>query len=153
MLFILIVVICVFILINVLCKLLGYSIKAKKYGIRTKAEIIGYYCRYSGSDILGLYPVVKFKKINGEEVIAQSRVLLVFPVYRVGEIIPIEYYVMQESNLVAKNVYFNVFKFKSGQVLVDTSMSVNLLGVRWTIDVVIEILILLLVILIKIVID
>lgn len=92
----------IFTVLNLLLKLFGYSIKARKHGAYASATIIGY-CLYNDTYKIMWYPVVKFNKINGEEVIGRNRAPLAIPVYKIRETITIQYYANDASNIRYKN--------------------------------------------------
>lgn len=130
----------IFSIINLLIKLLGYSFKARKYGIKTQATVIGYYMYYDTKNIRW-YPVVKFKKMNGEEVIARSYSLIALPIYKIGETITIKYYANDLTNIEYKEIYIDRFSTKKDQVYIDTNIKFNILDIKHLFDVILEIII------------
>jgi len=120
-LLIILIAIIIFTTLNLFLKLLGYSFKAKKYGISTNAIVVGYYMYYD-TKIIMWYPVVKFNKMNGEEVIARSRSLISLPVYKIGETIPIKYYANDISNIEYKDIYIDRISTKREKIYIDSSI-------------------------------
>lgn len=140
-LLIILIAIIIFTTLNLFLKLLGYSFKAKKYGIRTNATVIGYYMYYD-TKIIMWYPVVKFNKMNGEEVTARSRSLISLPVYKIGEIIPIKYYANDISNIEYKDIYIDRISTKKEKIYIDNSIKFNILDLKHLFDVILEVLLL-----------
>jgi len=140
-LLIILIAIIIFTTLNLFLKLLGYSFKAKKYGISTNAIVVGYYMYYD-TKIIMWYPVVKFNKMNGEEVIARSRSLISLPVYKIGETIPIKYYANDISNIEYKDIYIDRISTKREKIYIDSSIKFNILDLKHLFDVILEVLLL-----------
>lgn len=127
----------IFTILNLLIKLINYSFKAKKYGIKTEAIIVGYYMYYE-TKIIMWYPVVKFIKMNGEEIIAKSRLSISFPVYKIGEKIFIQYYADEISNMEYKDVYIDRFSKNKEKMYIDSGIRFNILDLKHLLDVFLE---------------
>ena len=140
-LLIILIAIIIFTTLNLFLKLLGYSFKAKKYGISTNAIVVGYYMYYD-TKIIMWYPVVKFNKMNGEEVIARSRSLISLPVYKIRETIPIKYYANDISNIEYKDIYIDRISTKREKIYIDSSIKFNILDLKHLFDVILEVLLL-----------
>lgn len=124
--------------INLFVKLLGYSFKAKKYGIKTNATFIGYYVYYDLKNIMW-YPVVKFQNMNGIEVVALSKCLITFPIYKVGDVIQIEYYSDDFNTSVTKEIYTNRFTTKKETININKNVKFNILDAKHLLDLIIEV--------------
>lgn len=124
--------------INLLLKLLGYSFKAKKHGAHTNATIIGYYMYNDISKIMW-YPVVKFNKLNGEEVIAQNKAPLAVPVYKIGETISIQYYANDTSNIKYKNVHIDKNTKIVEKMYIDDAIKFNIIDFKHLLDIILEV--------------
>lgn len=140
-LLIILVALIIFTTLNLLLKLFGYSFKAKKYGIKTNSIVIGYYMYYD-TKIIIWFPVVKFNKMNGEEVIARSRSPLSIPVYKIGETITIKYYANDVSNVEYKDIYVDRISVKREKFYIDCSVKFNIVDFRHLLDVILEVAIL-----------
>lgn len=124
--------------INLLLKLLGYSFKAKKHGAHTSATIIGYYM-YNDINKIMWYPVVKFNKLNGEEVIAQNKAPLTVPVYKIGETISIQYYANDTSNIKYKNVHIDKNTKIVQKMYIDDDIKFNIIDFKHLLDIILEV--------------
>lgn len=140
-LLIILIVIIIFTTLSLLFKLFGYSLKAKKYGIKTTANVIGYYMYYD-LETITWYPVVRFNKMNGEEVVARSRTAFSLPVYKIGETITIKYYASDISNIEYKDIYINRISTKKEKIYIDSNIKFNIIDFKHLLDVILEILIL-----------
>lgn len=84
--------------------------------------IVGYYMYYE-TKIIMWYPVVKFIKMNDEEIIAKSRLSISFPVYKIGEKIFIQYYADEISNMEYKDVYIDRFSKNKEKMYIDSGIN------------------------------
>lgn len=97
---------------------------------------------YYDTKIIIWFPVVKFNKMNGEEVTARSRTLISLPAYKIGETIPIKYYANDISDVEYKDIYIDRFSAKREKIYIDSNIKFNILDLKHLLDVILEVLIL-----------
>ena len=120
----------IFTVSHIVFRLIGFSFKAHKYGYKTKGTIIGYYAE-STSDVTNIcwYPVVKIDD-NGNEALVKSKLLLSLPVYKINEIVNIEYYNEGMPEIVTKKIYKHILTTGMEEVDIDKNSEINILSLK-----------------------
>ena len=134
---IVIIVLVIILILNIFLKMGGYSYNARKYGVITKATVVGYYVSYD-SDNFMWFPVVKFQNMNGLELIVRSYCKLALPVYKVGDVVKIEYYSDDFYSCETKEVFTNVLAGKKEEMKINSKVVFNFLDIKHLLDTVIE---------------
>ena len=129
-------------ILSILCmtvKIKPMFFKARKYGVKTTGTVVGYKCYYSGQSLL--FPIIMVN-INGEEILVNSRCLLAFPFYKIGEQVPVSFLSDGVRNYKYESIYSKdseTGKREQQQMQLDMNSKIAINDVKHYLDTIVEI--------------